>query len=89
MTSAERAGESGTLPSWVTRGMLGGLRGPLRDFLLATRSTNAVGDMVSSLYVGSLLSSGRGALAFEIAASCAAAGALWVFIVGRAVASNG
>ena len=46
-------------------------------------SANAIGDMVSSFYVGGLLSSGRGHLAFTIAASCAAAGAAWVFLVGR------
>jgi MFS family permease len=51
-------------------------------------SANAIGDMVSSLYVGTLLSSGRGALAFGIASSCAAAGAAWVFVVGRSAASE-
>jgi MFS family permease len=47
-------------------------------------SANAVGDMVSSLYVGALLAAGRGSTAFAIAGSFGALGALWVFVVGRA-----
>ncbi len=45
---------------------------------------NAIGDMVSSLYVGALLSIGRGSLAFGIAGTLGALGAIWVFVVGRA-----
>lgn len=44
---------------------------------------NAVGDMVSSLYVGTLLSGGRPQLAFGIAAACGLVGALWILAVGR------
>lgn len=47
-------------------------------------SANAVGDMVSSVYVGALMSSGRASLAFSIAGSLGAMGAAWVLIVGRA-----
>jgi MFS family permease len=46
-------------------------------------SANAVGDMVSSLYVGTLLAAGRGATAFAIAGAVGATGTVWVFIVGR------
>jgi MFS family permease len=46
-------------------------------------SANAVGDMVSSLYVGTLLSAGQGSMAFAIAGTVGAAGAVWVFVVGR------
>jgi MFS family permease len=44
---------------------------------------NAVGDMVSSLYVGALLAAGRPALGFGIAAGLGLAGAAWVLVVGR------
>lgn len=44
---------------------------------------NAVGDMVSSLYVGVLLSAGRPALGFGIAALFGACGAVWIGVVGR------
>lgn len=47
-------------------------------------SANAVGDMVSSVYVGALMSSGWASLAFTIAGSLGAVGAAWVLIVGRA-----
>lgn len=47
-------------------------------------SANAVGDMVSSLYVGTLLAAGRGSTAFTIAGTIGAIGALWVLLVGRA-----
>jgi MFS family permease len=40
-------------------------------------SVNAVGDMVSSLYVGSLLQVGRPGLAFGIAAALGALGVAW------------
>lgn len=46
-------------------------------------SANAVGDMVSSVYVGALLSAGKGSLAFAIAGAVGAAGAAWVFFVSR------
>lgn len=46
-------------------------------------SANAVGDMVSSLYVGTLLASGRGATAFVVAGVVGAVGTLWVFVVSR------
>jgi MFS family permease len=39
---------------------------------------NAVGDMVSSLYVGLLLQAGQTELAFGIAATCGALGVLWM-----------
>ena len=44
---------------------------------------NAVGDMVSSLYVGSLLQVGRPGLAFGLAAFVGALGTLWCFILAR------
>lgn len=44
---------------------------------------NAVGDMVSSLYVGALLAAGRPALGFGIAAALGLAGTAWVLVVGR------
>lgn len=46
-------------------------------------SANAIGDMVSSLYVGTLLSHGQGTVAFSIAAAFAGAGVTWISIVGR------
>jgi MFS family permease len=46
-------------------------------------AANAVGDMLSSLYVGALLANGKGPLAFAIAAACGAAGALWIVMVSR------
>jgi MFS family permease len=49
--------------------------------ILAT--ANAVGDMVSSLYVGALLADGRGSMAFAIAAGVGALGAVWIVVVGR------
>ena len=49
-------------------------------------SANAVGDMVSSLYVGTLLAAGHGSTAFAIAGAVGVVGALWVFVVGRASA---
>lgn len=50
-------------------------------------SANAVGDMVSSLYVGAWVAAGRGSTAFAVAGSVGAAGAIWVFIVGRSSAA--
>jgi MFS family permease len=44
---------------------------------------NAVGDMVSSLYVGLLMSAGWTELAFGLAAVLAVAGAAWIFFAGR------
>jgi len=44
---------------------------------------NAVGDMVSSLYVGALLAAGKPALGFGIAAVLGLVGAAWVFVIGR------
>ncbi len=44
---------------------------------------NAVGDMISSLYVGVLLEAGKPALGFGIAAVFSLVGAAWVFVVGR------
>lgn len=44
---------------------------------------NAVGDMLSSLYVGNLLQAGRPHLAFGIAAAVGAVGLLWLAAVGR------
>lgn len=46
-------------------------------------SANAIGDMVSSLYVGTLLAAGKGSVAFAIAGSLGALGTAWVFVVGR------
>jgi MFS family permease len=51
-------------------------------------SANAVGDMVSSIYVGALLSAGRAPLAFTIAGSLGALGAAWVLVVGRAASGS-
>lgn len=45
--------------------------------------TNAVGDMVSSLYVGFLFEAGYASLAFGIAAGLGAVGALWLLVVAR------
>jgi MFS family permease len=42
---------------------------------------NAVGDMVSSLYVGWLLEAGRPGLAFGIAASVGAVGVVWLAVM--------
>lgn len=47
-------------------------------------SANAIGDMVSSLYVGALLSAGRPQLAFGIAAGFGLLGTVWVIALGRA-----
>ena len=44
---------------------------------------NAVGDMVSSLYVGWLLATGHAGPAFALAAVLGAAGALWTLAVSR------
>lgn len=44
---------------------------------------NALGDVVSSLYVGVLLGAGRNALAFGIATSFGLLGTAWIVIVGR------
>jgi MFS family permease len=44
---------------------------------------NAVGDMVSSLYVGLLMSAGKTELAFGLAAALGVAGAAWIFFAGR------
>lgn len=44
---------------------------------------NAIGDMVSSLYVGSLLAAGHGAWAFGAAAAFGLAGTAWILVVGR------
>jgi MFS family permease len=49
--------------------------------ILAT--ANAVGDMISSLYVGTLLAAGRGTIAFAVAAALGALGAVWIFLIGR------
>jgi MFS family permease len=46
---------------------------------------NAVGDMVSSLYVGTLLAAGQGRLAFTLAAVCGALGLVWVVQIGRRI----
>ena len=46
-------------------------------------STNAVGDMVSSLTVGFLLQAGRPELAFGSAAACGLAGVLWLTLLAR------
>lgn len=46
-------------------------------------SINAVGDMVSSLYVGFFLQSGRPGLGFGIAAAMGCAGAVWIAFVIR------
>ena len=52
-------------------------------------SANAVGDMVSSLYVGFLLEDGRQGLAFGLAAALGAAGVLWMLaVLGRRAASD-
>jgi MFS family permease len=44
---------------------------------------NAVGDMVSSIVVGLLLSSGQGRLAFGLAGACSLAGACWILLLAR------
>lgn len=44
---------------------------------------NAVGDMVSSLYVGYFLEAGQPALAFGIAAACGAVGVLWLTLIRK------
>jgi MFS family permease len=44
---------------------------------------NAVGDMVSSLYVGFLLEAKQAGLAFGIAASAGALGVLWIACILR------
>ena len=44
---------------------------------------NAVGDMVSSLYVGALLAAGHGRVAFALAALFGVLGLGWVVLVGR------
>src|SRR5262249_47383068 len=44
---------------------------------------NAVGDMVSSLYVGSLIQAGRPGLAFGLAAGAGALGVAWLSWVGK------
>lgn len=54
--------------------------------VLAT--ANAVGDMVSSLYVGALLSMNRPDLAFGIAAACSGAGALWLARLAKTKPGN-
>jgi MFS family permease len=45
-------------------------------------SANAVGDMVSSLYVGTLLAAGQASFAFTIAGVFGALGAAWIFVIG-------
>jgi MFS family permease len=49
--------------------------------LLAT--ANALGDMISSIYVGILISAGRSETAFAIAAACGAAGTSWLLFASR------
>lgn len=44
---------------------------------------NAIGDMVSSLYVGTLLAAGHGRIAFALAASFGVLGMIWVLAIGR------
>jgi MFS family permease len=44
---------------------------------------NAVGDMVSSLYVGVLMAAGQSRLAFGLAAVLGVSGAAWIFFAGR------
>lgn len=44
---------------------------------------NAIGDMISSLYVGALLAAGHGRLAFALAAAFGVLGVGWVVVVGR------
>jgi MFS family permease len=46
-------------------------------------SANAIGDMVSSVYVGALLSAGRASTAFALAGVFGVIGAVWVLAVGR------
>jgi MFS family permease len=41
---------------------------------------NAVGDMASSIYVGTLMGAGRSTLAFGIAAACGGAGVAWLLM---------
>jgi MFS family permease len=47
-------------------------------------AANALGDMVSSLYVGALLEAGRPSLAFGIAAGVGAVGFAWMALFARA-----
>lgn len=44
---------------------------------------NAIGDMVSSLYVGALLAAGRARWAFGLAAVFCLLGTLWIIAIGR------
>jgi MFS family permease len=51
-------------------------------------STNAVGDMASSLAVGFLLQAGRPELAFGAAAACSSLGVLWLAWLARSRATG-
>ena len=51
-------------------------------------ATNAVGDMLSSLYVGVLLQAGRPGLAFGLAAGLGTAGVAWLVLMSRARPSS-
>jgi len=44
---------------------------------------NAVGDMASSIYVGTLMGAGKSALAFSIAAGFGAVGVTWMLVIAR------
>ncbi len=44
---------------------------------------NAVGDMASSVYVGTLMAAGRNTLAFSIAAGFGALGVAWMLVIAR------
>jgi MFS family permease len=49
---------------------------------------NAVGDMVSSLYVGLLMAAGESRWAFGLAAVLGVSGAVWIFFVARGARSE-
>lgn len=49
---------------------------------------NAIGDMISSLYVGLLLAAGRPGLAFGLAAGFGAAGVCWLCLAARTISTR-
>ena len=74
--AVEEALEKAVLAQWLPKGRRSLGLGYLACF-------NAVGDMVSSLYVGWLLQQGRPGLAFGIAAGVGSLGVLWLTLLGR------
>ena len=60
----------------------------LGDGALECAALNGLGDMVSSLFVGYLLSIGRSETAFGAAAACGALGVVWLLVMQKSKLTN-